>query len=108
MARPVAATARTTRPRGPAFQHQPRAPLALAPQLQQHPQPQRPCQAGRSLQARRRLRRRWLEAMLTALATTFLTSLALAHPAVLRDSPSTTWQRAFAPAVDGTILVDCP
>ena len=113
MARPVAATARTTRPRGPAFQHQPRAPLALAPQLRlrmllQRPQPQRPCQAGRSLQARRRLRRRWLEAMLTALATTFLTSLALAHPAVLRDSPSTTWQRAFAPAVDGTILVDCP
>lgn len=93
------------------LRHHPRA--SLAPQLRlrmllQRPVRQRPCEAGKTTQARRLRSRRRLEAMLTALATTFLTSLALAHPAALRESPASTWQRAFAPAVNGTILIDCP
>lgn len=69
--------------------------------------PVRPCQAGPAIAARRRLRQRLIEATLTALATTFLTSLALAQPAVLRDAPATTWQKLTLPAV-GTPLIDCP
>lgn len=71
------------------------------------PQPHRPCQAGPALAARRRLRQRLSEALVTALATTFLTSLALAQPAMLRDAPATTWQRLTQPLV-GAPLIDCP
>jgi hypothetical protein len=64
------------------------------------------------LAARRRLRRFALEALATAMATGFLTSLALAHPAALRDAPTTTLERTLAPLLgaDSTInpLSDCP
>jgi hypothetical protein len=46
------------------------------------------------------------------MATGFLTSLALAHPAALRDAPTTTLERTLAPllgADPGSYpLSDCP
>jgi len=60
----------------------------------------------------RRLRRFALEGLATAMATGFLTSLALAHPAVLRDAPITTLERIATPLLgaggSATPLGDCP
>jgi hypothetical protein len=67
--------------------------------------------AGR-LRRLRRLRRFALEGLATAMATGFLTSLALAHPAVLRDAPITTLERIATPLLgaggSATPLGDCP
>jgi hypothetical protein len=64
------------------------------------------------LAARRRLRRYALEALATAMATGFLTSLALAHPAALRDAPTVTLERTLAAVLGADRgshpLSDCP
>jgi hypothetical protein len=60
-------------------------------------------------------RRRFLvEGLVTLLATSFLTSVALAKPAVLRDSPATTLASIGAQFLPGLVsspiplLHDCP
>jgi hypothetical protein len=61
-----------------------------------------------------RRRRFLIEAVATVLATTFLTSLALAHPAVLRNDPGTTLQTVGSQlllslvASPTPLLHDCP
>ena len=61
-----------------------------------------------------RRRRFLIEAVATVLATTFLTSLALAHPAVLRNDPGTTLQAVGSQllpslvASPSPLLHDCP
>lgn len=91
--------------------HRPSAGLLVRLELHRRLNSSRPCATPRQLAARRRLRQRLLEAMATALATTLFTSLALAHPAVLRDAPTTTWTRLMAPVAAGDAgqpLIDCP
>jgi hypothetical protein len=64
------------------------------------------------LATRKRLRRFALEALATAMATGFLTSLALAHPAALRDAPTVTLERSLAALLGAdrrsNPLSDCP
>lgn len=61
-----------------------------------------------------RRRRFLIEAVATMLATTFLTSLALAYPAVLRNDPGTTLQAVGSKLLPGlvasptSLLHDCP
>jgi hypothetical protein len=61
-----------------------------------------------------RRRRFLIEAVATVLATTFLTSLALAHPAVLRNDPGTTLQAVGSQLLPSLVasptplLHDCP
>jgi len=61
-----------------------------------------------------RRRRFLIEGVATVLATTFLTSVALAHPAVLRNDPGTTLQAVGAQLLPGlvaspnSLLHDCP
>ncbi|MFM9102149.1 MAG: hypothetical protein ACKOPS_12825 [Cyanobium sp.] len=91
--------------------HRPSAGLLVRLDLHRRLISSRPCATPRQLAARRRLHRRMVEAMATTLATTVLTSLALAHPAVLRDAPTTTWARLMAPVAAGEAgqpLIDCP
>jgi len=97
------------------LRHRPEAAASVAAGLAIRPLPRAwPCEGQRLLFARRRqqrLRRMLIEAALTGLATTLLTGLALAQPAVLRESPATTFAALIAPLQGGAAgapLSDCP
>ena len=88
-----------------------RGPLALRSSLGRSAKPFR---SKHQLDPWIRRRRFLVEGVVTLLATTFLTSVALAQPAVLRDSPATTLANIGAQLLPGLagsptpLLHDCP
>jgi hypothetical protein len=99
----------------PSSLHRPRiagrGPLALRRNLARSAKPFR---SSHRLDPWIRRRRFLVEGVVTLLATTFLTSLALAHPAVLRNDPGTTLQAVGSQLLPGLVasptsmLHDCP
>ena len=73
--------------------------------------PVRPCPHSRRLVARRRF---LIEGLVAGLATVLLTGVAVAFPAVLRESPITTVQNlagVIGPSLglsDPSVQMDCP
>jgi len=94
------------RPRIPA-----RGPLGLRTSLGRSAKPFR---SSHRLDPWIRRRRFLVEGVVTLLATTFLTSVALAQPAVLRNDPGTTLRNIGAQLMPGLagsptpLLHDCP
>lgn len=99
----------------PVTLHRPRARVLasrrLGTSLRRAPQPFR---SAHRIDPWLRRRRFLIEGVATLLATTFLTSVALAHPAVLRNDPGTTLQAVGSKLLPGLVasptplLHDCP
>jgi len=97
----------------PRTMHRPRAAATLLrPRRVGASMPTRPCHHARRLIARRR--RFLIEGVAAGVATVLLTGVAVAFPAVLRQSPITTVQNmagvivpSLAPS-EPSVLIDCP